>query len=109
MTYGSGINSTASIIPDYTGSGEQKASRRIISQEESDQAEKTLNILAGRVAELRERLGRVLIPAGTSVSGNKVEQPVESASPLTDRLRIFQRLAQESIDGIDDILARLDV
>jgi|SRR5688572_8431502 len=103
MNYGT---STTSI---YTGSDELKEKRRIVSQEESEQTEKTLHHLAGRVGELRERLGRVLIPSA-SVAGNNAEARLaESVSPLSERLRNFRRLAQESIDGIDDILARLDV
>lgn len=90
--------------------GETKAARRVVSIEESEQTEKTLHHLAGRVQELRARLERVLVPATAVVnSAGEAKVPVESASPLTDRLRSFRRLAQDSIDGVEDILNRLDV
>lgn len=107
MNYGT--NSTLGVITPYDGSPEVKANRRVVSIEESEQTEKTLHHLAGRVQELRARLERVLIPAINVGANSEKGLPVESASPLTDRLRSFRRLAQDSIDGIEDILNRLDV
>lgn len=84
--------------------------RRVISMEESEQTEKTLHHLVGRVQELRQRLERVLVPARPEINGSgSAGAPVEAASPLTDRLRSFRQLAQDSIVSIEDILNRLDV
>jgi len=103
-------------MTDYTTGGiamlssgaEVNQARRVISLEESEQTEKTLHHLNGRVQELRARLERVLIPAGGVAGGtNELKQP-EAVSPLTDRLRRFRKLAQESIDTVEDILNRLD-
>jgi hypothetical protein len=84
-------------------------SRRVVSEEESVQTEKTLHHLAGRIEELRARLERVLIPAKPVGGANEAKSAAEAASPLTDRLRTFRYLAQNSIDNVEDILNRLDV
>lgn len=87
-----------------------QTSRRVISVEESEQTEKTLHHLAGRIEELRARLERVLVPARPTGNVNgEAKSVAESASPLTDRLRTFRHLAQMSIDNVEDILNRLDV
>lgn len=84
--------------------------RRAISIEESEQTEKTLHRLAGRIEELRARLERVLVPAKASGNINGDAKTIaEAASPLSERLRTFRHLAQASIDNVEDILNRLDV
>lgn len=85
------------------------APRRIVSLEESEQTEKTLHHLAGRIEELRARLERVMVPARAIGNSGEAKSGAEAASPLTDRLRTFRHLAQTSIDNIEDILNRLDV
>lgn len=88
-----------------------RAASGAISLRESEHTEKTLHHLAGRVEELRVRLERVLVPVGAS--GNPAIAPNANgeslASPLTERLKSFRKLAQGSIDIVEDILNRLDV
>jgi hypothetical protein len=89
---------------------EAQKTRRVISMEESEQTEKTLHHLAGRIEELRARLERVLVPVRATGNGSaEAKLAAEAASPLTDRLRTFRHLAQTSIDNVEDILNRLDV
>lgn len=83
--------------------------RRAQSLDESEQTEKTLHHLAGRVEELRARLERVLIPSANGSGGSSMGQTEPVMSPLTERLKSFRKLAQTSINVVEDILSRLDV
>ena|SRR5215217_3570149 len=90
---------------------EMAVKREAASLHEGEQTEKTLHHLAGRVEELRARLERVLIPIGAS--GNSLigqnGQSEAATSPLTARLKSLRKLAQGSIDTVEDILNRLDI
>lgn len=109
------INETGN--PSWVGTGgtvtlpQTQPARRVISTEEREVCDKTLQHLAGRVQELRARLEGVLIPAIPVATGGGQGQsnPQESGSPLTDRFRGFQRIASETIETVEDILNRLDV
>lgn len=93
----------------FTGSATEPA-RRVISMEEADNLDKTLNVLAGRAEELRERLQRVLTPASANAAGgSEPRAPVQTASALSDRFRGMRGIAEAAIGTVDDILARLDV
>lgn len=103
-------NMTSSYV-DYGSVTAGEAKRIIPSVEESEQTEKTLHHLNGKVEELRARLERVLLPSLPSGNSALADQKAvtPSASPLTDRLRSFRRLAQNSVETVEDILNRLDV
>ena len=84
--------------------------RHVISREEADNLDKTLNILAGRAEELRERLGGVLTPSSPcGPGGSNSETVIPTASALSDRFRGMRKVAESAISTIDDILLRLDV
>lgn len=85
--------------------------RHVISREEADNLDKTLNILAGRAEELRERLDGVLTPSMPSTPGssNRTEPVIPTASRLSDRFRGMRSIAEVAVGTIDDILGRLDV
>ena len=103
---------TNSIIPpngtvSYASSD---PARRVISSEEADNLDKTLNILAGRAEELRERLRTVLLPQSPNTDGGSEQKcSVPTASMLSDRLRGMRSIAEQAINTVDDILGRLDV
>jgi hypothetical protein len=92
-------------------SGNSQQAREVVSLRVSEETEKTLHHLAGKVQELRARLERVLVPTPPSGVAGELRQGASNVatSPLTDRLRSFRDLAQSSIDSIEDILNRLDV
>lgn len=108
MYYDGNTTMSATFVSDAPGQSEMK--RRIVSLEESEQTEKTLHHLAGRIEELRARLEHVLIPMNAAGGPNPNKGVgAEAVSPLTDRMRRFRSLAQGSIEAVEDILNRLDV
>jgi hypothetical protein len=101
---------TYDVNPDYERRLKVDIERQARSTEASEQTEKTLHHLAGRVEELRARLERVLVPVGSGANlANGQGNSEAPSSPLTERLKSFRNLAQGSIDIVEDILNRLDV
>jgi hypothetical protein len=79
------------------------------TQAQLEELDKTLNHLAGRVVELRERMSGVLLPAPPTGEGANQAQPEPQRCSLAERIRGLRLLAGSTIADVEDVLNRLDV
>lgn len=98
-------NMTATGLANYV----ETPARVSHTQQQLEELDKTLNHLAGRVVELRERMSGVLLPVPPVGESANQAQPEPQRCSLAERVRGLRILAGSTIADVEDVLNRLDV